>query len=196
MAVTLSGSSSSTKRSVSASWTVMSSTTPPPAAGVVDAPALQVRRQKDGVEHAGEKRLADAAILDRLPHGPVRAGITQVMVGGHDHACRAACLDHLLGIRERQGQRLLAEHVLAGLGGRQGLGFMMLVRGGDVDGVDAAAEQLVERCRRLRDSLLAGIGVAPRLVARHDGHHVVAGRTDRADHPFLGDRRRADDSPP
>ena len=33
MATTANGSSSSTKRSVSASWTVMSSTTPPPASG-------------------------------------------------------------------------------------------------------------------------------------------------------------------
>ena len=130
------GSSPSTKRSVSASWTVMSSVTPPPAPGAVDPPALQVRRQVDRVEHAREQRPADPAGLDRLAHGAVGGGVAQMVVGAHHHARRPAGRHHLAGVGQGHRQRLLAQHVLAGRGRRQRLREVQLVGGADVDDLD------------------------------------------------------------
>ena len=57
-------------------------------AGSGEAPALQVRRQIDGVEDARRERLADPPGLDRLAHRAMRAGVAQVMVGSQDDAGR------------------------------------------------------------------------------------------------------------
>ena len=63
-----------------------------------DPPALQVRRQVDGVEHPREQRAADPAGLDRVAHGAVGGGVAQMMVGAHHHAGLAAGRDHLAGV--------------------------------------------------------------------------------------------------
>ena len=46
---------------------------------------------------------------------------------------------HLFGVGERIGQRLLADDVLAGLGSRDGLGSVHVARGRNVDHVDVLA---------------------------------------------------------
>ena len=82
--------------------------------GPVDTPALQIRRQVDGMEHAREQRLADPALLDRLTHRPMCGGVAQVVVGAHDNAALAAFGDHRARVGKRQRQRLFAQHMLAG----------------------------------------------------------------------------------
>ena len=127
------------------------------AAGVgpLDAPALQMRRQIDRVEHPREQRLADPPRLDRLAHRAVRRGVAQVMVGAHHDAALAALRDHRARVGERQRERLLAQHVLAGRRGREDLVAMQLVGGGDVDGVDVLRfDQLLQARRRARDAVL------------------------------------------
>jgi len=53
--------------------------------GLANAPALQVRGQAHGVEHASEQRLADRTVAHELSDRLVRRGIAQVMVGAeHD----------------------------------------------------------------------------------------------------------------
>ena len=115
----------------------MSRTTPPPASRLVDAPALQMGRQIDGVEHPREQRLADAPLLDRLAHRAMRRGVAQMVVRAHDDAAFAAVRDHRARVGEGQRQRLLAQHVLARARRGEHLIAMQLVGGRDVDGVDA-----------------------------------------------------------
>ena len=138
-AVTSTGSSSSTKRSVSASCTVMSSTTPPPAAGPVDAPALEVRRQIDGVEDAGGERLADAAGLrsPRASRGGVR-GVAQMVVGAHHHAGRAAGLDHAPRIGDVSASGFSHRTCLPALAAASVCGVCSSLVVRDVDRVDVA----------------------------------------------------------
>jgi hypothetical protein len=62
--------------------------------GAIEPPALQMRGQIDGVEHPREQRLADPPLLDRLPHSPMRRGVTEVVIGPHDDAALAAFRDH------------------------------------------------------------------------------------------------------
>ena len=81
---------------------------------------------------------------DGVAHGAMAAGVAKVVIGAHHHASSVAGLAHAMRIGEGQGQRLLAEHVLAGPGGNQGLVAMQLVGGRDVDGVDVLAEQRLE----------------------------------------------------
>ena len=151
----------------------------------------------DRVEHACRERAADPTGPDRRAHGAVRGGIPEMMVGAQDHAGAGARIDHRARVGERQRQRLLAQHVLAG--GRRGerLGIMQLVGGADVDRVDGAIrEQRVHAViglgnARLRREPRAALGSA----AGHGRHLAVGLGADRIDHPFPGDRARPDQPP-
>ena len=112
--------------------------------GLVDAPALQVRRQIDGMEDARRERLADAAGGDRVAHGAMGAGIAQMMVGAHHHAgVFAGGNDHVrigacsapAASRTARACRPWRRHRLV---------EVQFVGGRDVDGVDVGREQRVE----------------------------------------------------
>ena len=121
----------------------------------VEPPALQMGGQVDGVEHAREQRLADPALLDRLPHRAMRRRVAEVVVGPHDHAALAAFRDHRARVRQRQRERLLAQHMLSGRRGREDLVAVQLVGGGDIDGVHVLGlDELLQARRRMRDSVL------------------------------------------
>ena len=68
----------------------------------------------------GEDR-ADRPVLHQRPHRGYRRRAAQVMVRPEDHACFVACQLHRDGVIERQRERLLAQDVLAGAGGRDRL---------------------------------------------------------------------------
>ena len=166
------------------------------ALGFSMPPALQMGRQIDGVEHPREQRLADPALLDRLPHRAMRRGVAKVVVGRHDDAALAAFRDHRARVGERQRKRLLAQDMLAGRRGGEDLVAMQLVGGGDIDGVDVLGfDQLLQARRRMRDAVLFGVTRAPIGVRAHDGDGFAAIGAERADHVLGGDRAGADQAP-
>ena len=73
-----------------------------------NAPALEVRRQINGVENAGEKRLANTAGLNGVAHRSMRRGVSEMMVGSHYDAAFSAFGDHRACIVESQRKRFLA----------------------------------------------------------------------------------------
>ena len=133
---------------------------------------------------------------DRLAHGPVRAGVAQMMVGAHHHACRAAGGDHRAGIGERQWPAASRTAHACRPWRRRASG-----RG---------AARWWSRCRprRCRRASSASSEARRRVgmplsrhrpcagrVAAHHGDDLAARRADGADHPFPGDVARADQSP-
>ena len=104
--------------------------------GVVDPPALEVRRQVYRVKHPHAQHRPDPAVGDQVADGQMRAGVPKVMVGREDDALRLRRPHHLRRLGGGHRERLLAKHVLAGGDGRHGLRVVLLVRGGDVDGTD------------------------------------------------------------
>ena len=164
--------------------------------GLVDPPALEVRRQVDGMEDAGGDGRADPALGHGGPHGPVGGGVAQVVVGAHDHARVAAGGDHAPGVGHGERQRLLAQHVLAGSGRSQGLRAVQLVRGADVDGLDAGRRQQLVEARAAPRNAVLGSEACPALGIRaHHGVHLAAGSTDGAQHVLAGDGAGADQAP-
>ena len=75
--------------------------------GAVEPPALQMRRQVDGVEDAREQRLADPARFDRIAHRAMRRRVAEVVIGPHHDSALAAFRDHGARVRKRQRERLL-----------------------------------------------------------------------------------------
>ena len=139
-AVTSTGSSSSTKRSVSASWTVMSSTTPAAGLGPVDAAspagaAADRPRGRRGPPAAGRSR--PAAIASRIARC-VAALRRWWFVPMHD-AGGAAGLDHLCASARVSASGFSHSTCLPARGGGQRLRAVQLVGGADVDGVDAGS---------------------------------------------------------
>ena len=58
--------------------------------GVVDPPALEVRRQVHRVEDPHAQHPADPAVGDEVADGEVRPGVAEVVVGGEDDALASA----------------------------------------------------------------------------------------------------------
>ena len=156
------------------------------AAGLwlVQAPALKVRRQVDGMEHARKQRLANGAGLNQLPHLAVRGRVAQVVVGRHHHAGLVAGLDHGNGVLGAQCQRLFAQHVLARSGSGNHLVAVQLIGGADVDRLHLGVGQ--ERVHRaVGGGDVAGLGKAlsTRLAAAGNSlHKLTRLRPNRADH--------------
>jgi hypothetical protein len=165
---------------------------------IPDPPALEMTRQVNGMEDACRDRLADLTSLDGVPHRPVARGVPQVMVGAHHHTGGGACLDHGAGVGDAESQRLLAQDVLAGLGRRKGLGKVQLVGRRDIDGIHRRiGQKLFHAVITARNAVLPGEGGAAFGTAAHhrDNFRIVLS-ANGADHPLLGDRAGADQSPP
>ena len=82
----------------------------------------------DGAEHA---------IADEPPHLDDGRLVAALMADAQHHARRIARRYRPFGVGARQGQRLLAEHVLPRRRAGQHLGCVQRVRGAEDDGVDA-----------------------------------------------------------
>jgi len=144
------------------------------------------------VEHLGETRLAHGARADQLPDLPVGGGLAQVVVRAQHHAGPAAGIDHLPRLGDREGQRLLAQHVLAGRCCLDRLRPVHLVRGADIHGADLGiANQGGEARVGARDPVARRVpGASLRIGAEHRHHLVVGHRPDRVDHPLVRDGAR------
>ena len=164
----------------------------------VDPPALQEPGQEDGVEDANGKNVADRALRDQVTHAPMKPGVAQMMVGRHDHSCLLARVNHLLRIRQRQRQRLLAKHVLSGPRRGDGLVVVMLVGRADVDAVDAGiGEHRVKRVKVPRQPVIRSeCGATLRTRADDTDHLGIGLRIDRPDHVLPGNIARPDQPPP
>ena len=167
-----------------------------PGRGVVDPPALEVRRQVYRVEYPHAQHLPDPAVSDKVADGQMRPGVPKVMVGREDDTLRLRRPHHLRRLGGCHRERLLAKHVLAGGDGRHGLGVVLLVRGGDVDGTDLrVAQQLLEIGGAVRDRMPFSIGGTARRIPTHDGGDLEALGPDGPDHILRSDRARSDQAP-
>lgn len=92
----------------------------------------------------------------------------------------------------RHRQRLLAQHVLAGARGGDGVLCVQFVGGADVHGVHGrVGEQGVDRADRCGNAMFGGVDGPASSITAHEGHDFVAGlHADRIDHPFASDRAR------
>ena len=169
----------------------------PAGFGLLDPPALQMRRQIDSVKHPREQRLADAPLADRVSHRAVRRGVAEMMVRAEDHAARVALGDHCARIAECQRQRLLAENVLARVRRRENLVAVQLISGRDVDCIDVPrSDQIIEARGRARDPMIVReLGPAIRVRA-HDRNDLSAVGAKGVDHVLRGDRAGSDEPPP
>ena len=104
--------------------------------GPFNAPALQVRRQINGVENPRTQHLADLARSNGIAHSAVACGIAQVMVGACHDTSLAHGFQHFVRVANRQRQRLFAEDMLARLCRSNRLIAMQFIGGGDINGVD------------------------------------------------------------
>ena len=85
--------------------------------------------------------LADVSLVDETLHRGGLRRIAQVLRHHQCHAGRVGGFDHVPATVKRGCHRLLDEHVLAGLGGGDGLGRMQVVTGADIDRIDVAVSQ-------------------------------------------------------
>ena len=137
--------------------------------------------------HAEMQRPADRAILQQLA-GPLQRRIEDVVLEHAEHPV-VACgrFRHPVGFFERQRHRLLHADMGAALQCRQRDGAMRGVRRQDLDQVEPAVKQLLERAAQPRLRHQAGELLAPgrRSVAeRHDlclGIALVAPQVQRGD---------------
>src|SRR6476469_132703 len=113
-----------------------------------------------------------------------------------DDAAGHAVVDHLRRLGRVARGRLLAEHVLGGVGGAHRPFRMQVIRERDVDGLDVGrGEQLFVRARAdaVEPGLGDEVGGAPRLAADRDELDPVCAE-DCRDHDLAGDVRGAEDS--
>jgi hypothetical protein len=166
-----------------------------PAAGLgpFDPPALQMRREMDGVEDAGGERATDPPLSHGRPHGTVGRGVAEMVIRAHDHAGLTGCGHHALGVRHAERQRLLAQDVLAGGGRGQRLGPVQLVRGADIDCLYAGhGQQLVEAGAAPCNAVLGGEAAPSFRTRAHHRQHLAVGGPDGAQHVLAGDGAGAD----
>ena len=149
------------------------------------------------MKHLGETRLAYGARPDQLPDLPVGGGFAQVVVRAQHHSDPAAGIDHLPRLGDREGQRLLAQHVLAGRCRLDRLRPVQLVGGADVHGSDLGIAKEGREARvSARDPVARRVpGASLRVGAEHRHHLVVGHRSDRVDHPLVRDGARPDEPP-
>ena len=116
-----------------------------------------------------------------------------------------AVLDHLVGLGARPRRRLLAEHVLAGIGGPFRPLRVQVVRQRDVDGIDRVVfEQFVvgASTHRVAQSDAVGglqLGLLEEVrglrgLARDCGELDAFGPDDRRDHDLARDVRSAENT--
>ena len=150
----------------------------------------------EGVQ-LGEHRLPDFAGRDDLLHAHDRRIEPAVVRDAEGHAMRAARRDHAIAFGSGHRHRLLAEHVLARLGGGNRLRRVKGHRCGDVDALDVSV------C----DEILPLPVPSPRPHLRREGGRQLAARAgdrnelavrrldQRRRHAFTNDVASADQGP-
>ena len=146
-------------------------------------------------DRVDEQDVSEGTLGDELADLEHRRGVAVGVVGHQDQPVRPGGLDHLDAVVVVVGQRLLDQHVLAGLQGRQRDGLVRARRGRDGHGVDVVAGQhLLQRVGDVH--VLAGdpLGAIQIEVADHAQGPVTA----RAEVPgqIRSPVARADDGDP
>ena len=94
-----------------------------------------------------------------------------------------------------EGNGLLAEHVLAGCQGSAQIGDMSVVRGSDVDGVDARiGVEVLNRVVDLLDAILLGKSLSLGRRTVGDARKLATGKSKGLSH-LVGDNAATDDGP-
>ena len=169
---------------------------PPPA-------SFLLRRHSPGRDVEAEGALdgldlAERAVADELDGAEV-GGLVVAAVGDHElDVGGLAGGDHGFGFGDVGGHGLFAEHVLAGLGGADGVLGVHGVGQRDVDGVDGGvARDLVEVFVVVDgaggDAVLGGDAVGLVAMAADQAGDGGVGGGEGAAHEMVGDAAQADD---
>ena len=140
-------------------------------------------------------------------HAAELAGIhaaTQLLIQGHvehrgsvhkDHVVLGGNGTGLIEFSGIEGNGLLAEHVLAGCQGSAQIGDMSVVRGGDVDGVDARiGVKVLDRVINLLNAILLSKSLSLGQRSVGNARELAAGKGERLSH-LVGDNTATDHSP-
>lgn len=116
-------------------------------------------REREAEARVHRAHAADGAGLQQRDHvGRLRLEPVRVALQQHDTVL-ARRAEHGLRLGQREGERLLAQHVLAGLGGVHRPGRVQAVGQRDVDGVDfGVGEQRLVAAVVARDAVRGGEG--------------------------------------
>ena len=151
----------------------------------------------------GERALHVAQPADRARRDQVAHLLPLRMVDDHEafrdqHLVAVARGDHRRDVAGVERERLLHQHVLAGIGGADRPFGMLRGRQRDVDAVDLRrGQQRVAGAEGERRADAAGERRCPVGVAAGDGmDRAVAGFLDRRDQVLARDLRRRQDAPP
>ncbi len=146
------------------------------------------RRQTQRDLNLGEDDVADLALAHEAARFLMHGLVALVEDDAEHDAVPPAGFDRLLAIRDRDRQRLLDQHMLAGgRGGDRVLG-MQPVRRRIVEGVDGGiAQHCVKRRMDRRDAVPLGERLPARAIAAHDGDKLgVRGLGQLPHHAPLG----------
>ena len=154
------------------------------ASGAVPEPVFGRQVLVGGVVLEGAvQEVAQDPAADQLPDGVEERVVALHQVGDEQPVVAAGGGDHLVGLRDGQGQRLLADDVLAGLQSHQRLGMVQEGRGRDVDQIDVVAAQQGGDVLDVRNAEAAGSG--------EGGGAMRAGHADELDTADLSEVLRA-----
>ncbi len=168
------------------------------AAGELLAEAPLARADVEAEGALDGLHLAECAVANELDGAEV-GGLVVAAVGDHElYVGGLAGGDHLLAVGDAGGHGLFAEHVLAGLGGADGVLGVHGVGQRDVDGVDGGI------VRNLVEVFVVVDGTGGNVVLGRDAIGLVAMTADergdlrvggvaRAGHEVTGDAAEADD---
>jgi len=142
--------------------------------------------------------LAEVAVANELDGAQIGRLIVAA-IGDHQFlVCGLAGGDHLLAVFNAGGHGLFTEHVLAGLGGADGVLGVHGVGERDVDGIDSGVvRDLVERFVAVDgtgwDVVLGGDLLGLVAMAADEGSDLGVGGVACAGHEVAGDPAEADD---
>ena len=157
-------------------------------------------RAHDTDDRVGLNRpdLAQGAFVQKTFYRAGVGPVTQVLGDHEGHTCFVGRFDHVPAVLERVRHRFLDDHVLAGAGGRNRRGGMLIVAGADVhridvgvaqhvievrvDGFDARSLRVIPR-RRFDDIAHGGEPHPVRMLQVRG--HVGVGNAPAAYHPDL-----------
>ena len=161
----------------------------------LEAPVVRVDREGEG--RTDESERADGSVVDQASQGGGPGLVPPHERLHQEDAARTAVFDHRLGLVGVQRQGLLAEDVLAEVGGEEDPGLVQLVGQGDVDGVDVGVgDGGLVGAVRCRDAELRGPGSGRLGVSAGDRPDGAGLRgADAGDQAASADPGAAEDRP-
>ncbi len=152
----------------------------PPARTARGVALEQILREPRDLDLA---QCAEMPVVDQLLESDDGRDVAKLE---RDHVRDAGTLrfgGHLFGLRERQRERLLAQHVFSGVHGRQHRAVVIERRRGDGDDVELdAAQHLLDRVKRVRDLPLARHAIGARGRGDRDDVEARVQRVRRRVH--------------